>query len=211
MNTIWLLIIGGAIALGWFARRLIKSDARTRRRGFPPHALPGKILRVTDGDGVRARIRGYGELDIRLAYIDAPEHDQPGGAQAKQALTAMTHKGPWTFNLLYRDRYARAIAIVSSKTRDPERILNEELVSAGHAWICERFIPRARQGHYRRLQREAQRARKGIWHAGTRIVAPWDWRRGQRSPNATDPQAGTRARSAAHRRWRRKLLRALLR
>ena len=97
-------------------RRFDRQRDVTDRRGgsgrFPRAALPGRVVRIIDGDGLVAEVPGFGRLNVRLAYLDAPEHDQPWGQNSKEALTRLTRGSPIQLRLLYRDRYARAVAVV---------------------------------------------------------------------------------------------------
>ena len=49
--------------------------------------VEGRLLRVSDGDGLEIRLRFRGTRRVRLAYVDAPELDQPWGAEAQDALS----------------------------------------------------------------------------------------------------------------------------
>ena len=59
---------------------------------FPSGAteLVGRVVRVIDGDTLEVLTIDHSPLRIRLAEIDAPEHGQPYGSRAKQALSGMT-------------------------------------------------------------------------------------------------------------------------
>ena len=130
-------------------RRMSKTAVRgrdRRRHGiglhgssgrFPQEALPGRVVRVTDGDGLVANVPGFGRLNVRLAYMDAPEHDQPWGPEATAALARLAVHLDIRLRLLYRDRYARAVAVVSAG----DMVFNEELVRHGHAWVYPRYLP----------------------------------------------------------------------
>ena len=51
------------------------SASRPRGKQFPRELLPGQVRRVVDGDSIEADVSGFGRLSIRLANVDAPEHD----------------------------------------------------------------------------------------------------------------------------------------
>ena len=135
-------------------RRMSKTAVRgrdRRRHGiglhgssgrFPQEALPGRVVRVTDGDGLVANVPGFGRLNVRLAYMDAPEHDQSWGPEAKAALASLAVHLDIRLRLLYRDRYARAVAVVSAG----DMVFNEELVRHGHAWVYPRYLPACQPG-----------------------------------------------------------------
>ena len=115
---------------------------------------------------------GVGRVNVRLAYVDAPEHDQPWGPESKKALAQLVRGGEVRFRLLYRDRYARAVAVVSSAGM----VVNDQLVRQGHAWVYSRYVPKPLRARYGALEREARGANRGLWGTETQPVAPWDWR-----------------------------------
>ena len=59
----------------------------------------GRVVRITDGDGVLADVLSVGRLNLRLAYVDAPEHDQPWGPESKKALARLARGGEVRFRL----------------------------------------------------------------------------------------------------------------
>ena len=158
-------------------RRFDRQHDVTDRRGgsgrFPRAALPGRVVRIIDGDGLVAEVPGFGRLNVRLAYLDAPEHDQPWGQKSKEALTRLTRGSPIQLRLLYRDRYARAVAVVLAGGV----VLNEELVRHGHAWVYSRYLPAPLRSRYGALEHAARQSRVGLWGASTKPVPPWEWRR----------------------------------
>ena len=158
-------------------RRFDRQRDVTDRRGgsgrFPRSALPGRVVRIIDGDGLVAEVPGFGRLNVRLAYLDAPEHDQPWGQKSKEALTRLTRCSPIELRLLYRDRYARAVAVVLAG----RVVLNEELVRHGHAWVYWRYLPVPLRSRYGALEHAARQSRVGLWGPSTKPIPPWEWRR----------------------------------
>ena len=70
------------------------------------------------------------------------------------------------------------------------------LVLGGHAWHYEPLAPAAR--HLTNAQREAQRARIGLW-AVAPVVAPWIWRRSSKRAMAlAAAPASPRSRAPLH-------------
>ena len=164
------IAIAGALLRGAKGHRRGRRNRRrqTEGRRFPRETVPGRIVRTTGGDGLVADTDGFGRLSIRLAYGDAAAYDQPWGAEAKEALARLARVGQLRFRLLARDRYARVIAIVSSA----DMVLNEELVRRGHAWMFPRYLSSHGRRRYGALEREARRARSGLWAASTSPVPP---------------------------------------
>ena len=112
---------------------------------------------VADGDGLRVA----GE-EIRLAGIDAPEHEQPAkgpdgawfdhGARVKSALIRKVGGKPVRVEAVGTDKFGRTLGVVTHDGQD----INEWLVRYGHAIA-------AYDNRYRGIQREARAARRGMW------------------------------------------------
>ena len=158
----------------------LEADASRRKRSGalrPGETVTGWIAEVTDGDGLLVNVAGRGRFTVRLAYVDAPEFDQPGGREAKDALRKLAFQGRRGVGLraVRDDRYGRTVAVVWSAGRT----LNEELVRGGHAWVDPRFVGGATKRRYKALENEARRARRGLWNTDGRPVAPWDWRQSE--------------------------------
>ena len=118
---------------------------------------------VVDGDTLE--VAGVGR--VRLLGIDAPELGSgfetaaPFAREARERLAALS-VGRWV--RLERDgdsqdAYARALAYVF---RTDGLLLNGDLLRAGLARVSARRSLR-RLGELRRAEKEAQRARRGIW------------------------------------------------
>ena len=65
---------------------------------------PLENIRVVDGDTIRAEAKGK-EIKIRLVEIDAPEMNQPFGAQSKNFLNRLLYKKDITLISQGEDRY----------------------------------------------------------------------------------------------------------
>ena len=145
---------------------------RPREKRFPDELLPGRIRRVVDGDSIEADVSGYGRISIRLANVDAPEHDQPWGREAGEALARLVRGGSPEFRLLYRDQYARVVGLVSVNGV----VVNEQLVRDGHAWAYDRRLPVWLRARYKGFERAAQDSGAGLWGAKAKPIPPWEWR-----------------------------------
>jgi len=73
------------------------------------------------------------------------------------------------------DRYGRTVGEV---VLPDGRSLNRELVRAGLAWWYQHYAPHDQD--LERLEQQARAARRDLW-ADKDPVAPWEWRRAQRS------------------------------
>jgi endonuclease YncB( thermonuclease family) len=143
-----------------------------------PNNLPalgnydGYISRVIDGDTVVVRIPDNGELVCRLAYIDAPELDQPWGLEARDMLVEMSGYDV-EVNILNYDKYHRAICDIVN----PFGSLSLMVLNAGFAWIYKRAnFP----GSYLSAFGMAISDKQGMWVSNDNID-PYLWRRGTRS------------------------------
>ena len=69
---------------------------------------PLENIRVVDGDTIRAEAKGK-EIKIRLVEIDAPEMNQPFGAQSKNFLNRLLYEKDVTLIAQGEDRYGRTL------------------------------------------------------------------------------------------------------
>ena len=143
-----------------------------RTEGLVGTTVQARVLHVNDGDGLVVAIEGYRPVKVRLADVDAPEYDQPGGQEAKHALHRLVRTGPLTLTVRDEDHYGRLVANV----RNADGCVGRALVRQGHAWHYAKYTPRKDRRAYRRLEREARKERRGLWGETGRPVAPWNWR-----------------------------------
>jgi len=155
--------------------------------------LVGRVDQVADGDTLTVRVDSEPHR-VRLHQIDAPEHDQPGGAAARRALARKVDGKFVRVSVATVDDYGRLVAGVSLGERD----INRELVREGHAWAFRRYL------EDRSLlddEAAARRAGRGLW-AGADPVPPWEWRQ-QRRDRASGARPGCRIKGNINRRGER--------
>ena len=162
--------------MGWAFKLAV-----SRRRGFSGNRpFPVRVVSVQDGDSlvVRPLNRGNEQLRVRLYGIDAPEHDQDFGREATARLRNLV-RGKDGFTLEYKDtdRYGRLVGVLYFGSSGPQRSVNRVMVEEGLARWYSRYG--GRELGLDQAERNARRAKRGIWGAG-RQVAPWDHRREQR-------------------------------
>jgi len=138
--------------------------------------LTGVVIVVIDGDTVLFKPDHYSPrsrafMKVRLADIDAPEHDQPHGEAATQALVALALKQRATMDIVATDAYGRKVGRLTVGAQS----VNTELVRRGFAWAFTRY---RRDAGLVEAQREARRAQRGLWKDAA-PTAPWEWRRAQ--------------------------------
>lgn len=144
-------------------------------------ALRGMVKTVYDGDTVVLVGRGIGRLTVRLYGIDAPETrkpklpGQPYGSQAKRVLMYKLLGKEVTAELVERDQYGRAVAVIKQAGRD----INAEMVAEGMAWAYRQYLVAPYASHYSNLEEQARRLRRGVWRDAN-PQPPWEFRRGQK-------------------------------
>ena len=134
----------------------------------PSYAECVTIQRVIDGDTV---VTEAGE-HVRLAEIDAPEHNQRFGYESTQYLI---HLLAVTDNVVEldrgdHDRYGRTIGFLNSKTIG---CLNSLMVMDGYAWVYVKYAHDA--GVWYRAENQAKFNHLGLW-IDRNPVPPWTFR-----------------------------------
>jgi len=145
--------------------------------------ITGEVVAIADGDTLTLLTPAKQQVKIRLAEIDTPESRQPYGQKAKQALADLTFRKQVTADVESVDRYGRSIARISVNGVD----VNRALVESGAAWVYRAYN---QDKSLLQVEAEARAAKRGLWALPeSERVAPWDWRRGTKSPIA-QPYAG---------------------
>ena len=151
---------------------------RGLRHGRP---LDVRVVSVQDGDSLIVRLgrsRNAEEARVRLYAIDAPEHDQPYGNEARDYLRRLVrNREDLLLEPVDTDRYGRLVGVLYYRAAGRGRSINRLMVEQGMAWWYQQF-----GGHglgLEQAERAAQRRRRGLWASGRR-VAPWEHRRAQR-------------------------------
>lgn len=131
-----------------------------------PEPLQG-AARASDGDSFR-----LGDERVRLLGIDAPElgqtcrdeegRDWPCGQAARDRMASLLQGGPVDCRPEEHDQYGRLLSTCTVAGQD----LAMAMVSEGLAISAD---------DYKREERAAQAARRGIWQGGFDL--PRDWRR----------------------------------
>ena len=132
-----------------------------------------RVVAIADGDSLTCTFGGT-RTEVRLDEIDAPEHDQPHGGQAKQSLAKLCLNEQVTLDRHGVDDYGRVLARVTCGGVDA----NESQVRRGMAWVYDHYVKD------RSLYNDQTRARSeglGLW-AEPDPTPPWDWRHSRRGP-----------------------------
>lgn len=123
MRTLLRTLVLAAILLPAFA-------AGHAAEPLPRHVwLEAKLVRVIDGDTFSLAAQGQ-VVRVRLADVDAPEHDQPHGDVATARAAELLAAGPVAVMAVAVDRYGRTVARVRAAGDD----LAWRLVREGLVW-----------------------------------------------------------------------------
>ena len=125
-------------------------------------------IRVVDGDTIRAEAKGK-EIKIRLVEIDAPEMNQPFGAQSKNFLNRLLYKKDITLISQGEDRYGRTLGEIYANGESANKLM----IKSGFAWVYDRYV---KDSSLYRYQDQAKVKNLGLWQAKNPI-APWVWRK----------------------------------
>ena len=136
--------------------------------GFLSANTPLENIRVVDGDTIRAEAKGK-EIKIRLVEIDAPEMNQPFGAQSKNFLNRLLYEKDVTLISQGEDRYGRVLGNLFSN----ELNVNMLMVKFGFAWVYDKY---AKNSSLYKYQDQAKAKNLGLWQTKDPI-APWVWRK----------------------------------
>jgi endonuclease YncB( thermonuclease family) len=158
----------------------------------------GKVVAVTDGDTIK--VLDYNRVlhKIRLTGIDAPEKAQPFGNASRKHLASMVAGKEVRVETLKNDRYGRVLGKVWVQPRDcPDcgKTLNANhaQILSGMAWWYQDYArdqSAEDRGRYKSAVDEARGRKLGLWSEPD-PVPPWAWRRGQRTPPASEAKADT--------------------
>ena len=136
--------------------------------GFLNAYTPLENIRVVDGDTIRAEAKGK-EIKIRLVEIDAPEMNQPFGAQSKNFLNRLLYKKDVTLISQGEDRYGRTLGEIYANGESA----NTLMIKSGFAWVYDRYV---KDSSLYKYQDQAKAENLGLWQAKDPI-APWVWRK----------------------------------
>ena len=126
-----------------------------------------KVKWVVDGDTVHA-IKVDKLYKIILTEIDAPERDQPYGAESTRLLKLLLKDGYFNADISGIDRYGRHLGRLYDNNID----INRELVEQGLAWVYDKYVT---DKSFYDNQLSAKTKNKGLWQ-DSQSIPPWSWR-----------------------------------
>lgn len=181
-------VIVGIVAIGstlhlynrWYAsiRPDYDNSNMAPRTAIKPagQSQPWEVIRVTDGDTIVVRSGGQEER-VRFCGIDAPEKAQPMGDQATAYLQQLIDQagGNVLISETDRDRYGRMVGEVFTVNVDSEKMLQEEMLLAGMAYVYPQYVGSCPNGSPMEMAEAiAQEQKTGVW-AGN-YQQPWEFR-----------------------------------
>ena len=125
---------------------------------------------VIDGDSIMVK-KDSQELEIRLWGIDAPEYDQKGARESKNALSSIILNYAIELEIVDQDKYGRLVAIARKDSLN----VNEYMVRSGHAWVHVYYCKAVQCKKWYVFEHEARRKRLGFWRYDNQIP-PWKWK-----------------------------------
>ena len=133
------------------------------------------VVKIVDGDSIQVRHQGR-SIRVRLWGIDTPEWRQPFSKAAKKYTAKLVGNTEVTLEEKDWDDYGRMVALV---TTDDNRLLNEELLKAGLAWVHIYYCKEAICDKWYGYDKPARKRQIGLWY-DKEPVPPWVWKRKKR-------------------------------
>jgi micrococcal nuclease len=129
-------------------------------------AWTGWVSWVMDGDTVLLVKPGQDEpVKLRVDAIDAPEICQPAGEMSRDAMIRLALRKSVQVDERGHDHYGRQVARLSIDGMD----LGAEMVRSGMAWA---YRYRVGAGPYAKLQKAAQKDKRGLFAVSDTAMAP---------------------------------------
>ncbi len=130
----------------------------------PP--IEGFVVAVPEGDAITVQVHRE-RVSVRLSDIDAPELNQPHGAESRESLAALALGRNVRCVARARDRFGRPASRCNLKELD----VSAEQVRRGMAWSFARYRS---DELLQRVEDDARAAKRGLWK-DERAVPPWTW------------------------------------
>ena len=146
-----------------------------------PNKFSARVVSITDGDTVTVADNAGQEEVIRLAGIDAPEHDQPFGAQSTGHLAGLLSGNTITLDCENERSYGRLICKILLPDGEDACL---DQVKAGMAWHYKQYQDEqspADRAAYAAAECAAMKAKIGLW-SDRNPIQPQDWRHATKSP-----------------------------
>src|SRR5882672_5955038 len=149
----------------------------------PIPLINGHVVSVLSGDMLNVKLES-GTERVALQGIDAPDKDQPGGAEAVAALLKLVDGRD--VQLAIGDQNPRqnlSIAVVYLG----EVEINEIMVRQGNAWADREHMRRKDDAILCIYEEEARAVGRGLWaYSIVERIPPWEWRDRKHRESFTD-------------------------
>ncbi len=142
--------------------------------------LTARVVGVTDGDTITVLISGRQQAVVRLAGIDAPEHEQAFGSASEQNLSALISEKNVNLDCGDEESYGRLVCKVLLPNGED---VDLDQVKAGLAWHYKQFQSQqtaADRAAYSAAEDSARKHHLGLW-TDPHPVQPQDFRHGTQS------------------------------
>lgn len=131
----------------------------------------GKVIKVKDGDSIVLLDSLNRQIEVRLAFIDAPERYQDYGKQSKQFLSNLVFKKQVTYNIIEpKDRYGR---IIGDVYLNDSMSISKAMLRNGMAWHFDDYPGGIT---YQLIENKARKNKLGLWKDNN-PTPPWEYRR----------------------------------
>ncbi len=172
-NRIWLLCVLFFSSCSTASPPPFTKKSEQQRNITKPQV---KVVKVADGDTITVLTENKRQIRIRLYGIDTPERRQPFGKRAKQFTSALVFGKEVFIEVIDTDRYRRSVALVQLSDG---RLLNEELLKSGLAWVYERYCKKTFCEEWKDIETQAKAEKRGLFR-NENALEPWKARRRRR-------------------------------
>ena len=132
-----------------------------------------RVVGISDGDTFTCLTANRKTIKVRLAEIDAPEHNQPFGKKSRQRLASLIHQRHVKLAVTGEDRYHRTLVTVYNSQGQNVNLI---MVQQGMAWAYKQY---ATTPIYTQAEQIARNKRLGLWQDRSPIE-PYLWRHSKR-------------------------------
>jgi micrococcal nuclease len=136
----------------------------------------GAVVRIIDGDTIKANFGGSKQETVRLGCIDAPENKQFGGIDSTEKLKQLLPIGQIIkLRLANVDLYKRLIGEVYVDNQS----INLNMVSDGQAVVYRQYLSICRdtKADYLDAESKAKNKGAGFWSQNKPFLMPWEFRK----------------------------------
>jgi micrococcal nuclease len=137
--------------------------------------IQGKVIGITDGNTFTLLTEDKQRIKVQVYGIDCPETMQDYGRVARNFASDLIFGKQVYIEDKGKDMYDRQLGIVYSLP--DSTCLNIELLKAGLAWHYKNFDKNEK---WAELEQQARDSKTGLWER-TDAVAPWEWRKMNKS------------------------------